>query len=290
MPVAVVTGAGSGIGRATAERFGRKGWTVVVSDINETTGAETVDRIVGDGGNAVFRRLDVADLADWELFTDWVCEHHGLPDLLVNNAGILIAGGFLEQTGADWRRMISINMMSPLVGSRLFVQRMVDAGARGHIANICSVGAFLPTSLAPSYVVAKQGAWFGTQALRAEFGRHGIGVSAICPGLIDTNLSANGTRSGVDNPTGTTWTNKLSRGQHFLGRSPDHVAAAIERGMRWNLSTVPVGLEAWLGWYLYRLSPGLSRGLMSLGRMSLAERVVDLGARTLNTLGIGADR
>jgi short-subunit dehydrogenase len=138
--------------------------------------------------------------------------------------------------------------------------------------------------------VAKQGAWFGTQALRAEFGRQGIGVSAICPGLIDTNLSANGTRSGVDNLTGTTWTNKLSRGQHFLGRSPDHVAAAIERGMRWNLSTVPVGLEAWLGWYLYRLSPGLSRGLMSLGRMSLAERVVDLGARTLNTLGIGADR
>ncbi|TDZ80206.1 SDR family NAD(P)-dependent oxidoreductase [Mycobacteroides salmoniphilum] len=290
MPVAVVTGAGSGIGRATAERFGRKGWTVVVSDINATTGAETVDRIAGAGGNAIFRHLDVADLADWEQFTDWVCEQYGLPDLLVNNAGILIAGGFLEQTGADWRRMISINMMSPLVGSRLFVQRMVDAGARGHIANICSVGAFMPSPLAPSYVVAKQGAWFGTQALRAEFGRRGIGVSAICPGLIDTNLSANGTRSGVDSPTGTTWTDKLSRGQHFLGRSPDHVAAAVERAMRWNLSTVPVGLEAWFGWYLYRLSPGLMRGLLGLARMSLADRVVDVGARALSTLGIGGNR
>ncbi|MFD6199439.1 SDR family NAD(P)-dependent oxidoreductase [Mycobacteriaceae bacterium NPDC060252] len=290
MPVAVVTGAGSGIGRATAERFGRKGWTVVVSDINATTGAETVDRISGAGGNAVFRRLDVADLADWVQFTDWVCEQYGLPDLLVNNAGILIAGGFLEQTGADWRRMISINMMSPLVGSRLFVQRMVDAGTRGHIANICSVGAFMPSPLAPSYVVAKQGAWFGTQALRAEFGRRGIGVSAICPGLIDTNLSANGTRSGVDSPTGTTWTDKLSRGQHFLGRSPDHVAAAVERSMRWNLSTVPVGLEAWFGWYLYRLSPGLMRGLLGVARMSLADRVVDVGARTLTTLGIGGSR
>lgn len=113
MPVAVVTGAGSGIGRATAERFGRKGWTIVVSDINEATGAETVDRITRTGGNAVFRRLDVADLEDWRQFTDWVCEEHGTPDLLVNNAGILIAGGFLEQTGADWRRMIAINMMSP---------------------------------------------------------------------------------------------------------------------------------------------------------------------------------
>lgn len=290
MPVAVITGAGSGIGRATAERFGRKGWTVVVSDIDETTGAETVDRIARDGGNAVFRRLDVANLEDWESFTEWVCTEHGVPDLLVNNAGILIAGGFLQQTGADWRRMIGINMMSPLVGSRLFVQRMVDAGARGHIANICSVGAFMPTPLAPSYVVAKQGAWFGTQALRAEFGKHGIGVSAICPGLIDTNLSENGTRSGVDSQAGATWTNELSRGQHFLGRSPDSVAAAVDRSMRWNLSTVPVGLEAWLGWYLYRLSPGLSRGLLGIAQMSLAERVVDLGTRALNTLGIGGKR
>lgn len=290
MTVAVVTGAGSGIGRATAERFGRKGWTVVVSDINETTGAETVSRIEQAGGQAVFRRLDVADLEDWEQFTEWVCAEHGVPDLLVNNAGILIAGGFLDQTGADWRRMIAINMMSPLVGSRLFVERMVDAGKRGHIANICSVGAFMPNPLAPSYVVAKQGAWFGTQALRAEFGKRGIGVSAICPGLIDTNLSANGTRSGVDDPAGATWTDKLSRGQHFLGRSPDHVAAAIERSVRWNLSTVPVGLEAWFGWYLYRLSPGLSRGLLGLAQMRSAERVVDLGSRVLTILGIGGNR
>ncbi|AGM26744.1 SDR family NAD(P)-dependent oxidoreductase [Mycobacteroides abscessus] len=290
MPVAVVTGAGSGIGRATAERFGRKGWTVVVSDINEATGAETVDRITRAGGSAVFRRLDVADLEDWRQFTDWVCEEHGIPDLLVNNAGILIAGGFLEQTGADWRRMIAINMMSPLVGSRLFVQRMVEAGARGHIANICSVGAFMPTPLAPSYVVAKQGAWFGTQALRAEFGKRGIGVSAICPGLIDTNLSANGTRSGVDETAGSSWTDKLNRGQHFFGRSPDHVAEAVERSMRWNLSTVPVGFEAWIGWFLYRLSPGLMRGALGIAQMSLAERAVDVSSRALTTLGIGGKR
>lgn len=60
--------------------------------------------------------------------------------------------------------------------------------------------------------------------------------------------------------------------------------------MRWNLSTVPVGLEAWFGWYLYRLSPGLMRGLLGLARMSLADRVVDVGARALSTLGIGGNR
>ncbi|AYF76789.1 SDR family NAD(P)-dependent oxidoreductase [Nocardia yunnanensis] len=279
MSVTVVTGAGSGIGRATAQRFARKGSTVIVSDINEQTGAETVALIEKDGGSAVFRRLDVADLADWENFTDWVCAEHGVPDVVVNNAGILIGGGFLEQSNADWRRMIQINMMSPLVGSRLFVQRMTDSGTRGHIVNICSVGAFMPTSIAPSYVVAKAGAWFGTQALRAEFGSQGIGVSAVCPGLIRTSLAANGTRGGVSDDDSSDWSSKLAAGHRYIGRSPERVAGAIERAVRWNLSTVPVGTEAWLGWYLYRLSPGLVRGISGAVSMSLTDWAVELSGK-----------
>lgn len=279
MAVTVVTGAGSGIGRATALRFARNGSAVVVADINEQTGHETVGLIENAGGRAVFRRLDVADLADWEDFTDWVCTEHGVPDVVVNNAGILIGGGFLEQTNADWRRMIQINMMSPLIGSRLFVQRMTDSGVRGHIVNVCSVGAFLPTSIAPSYVVAKAGAWFGTQALRAEFGDKGIGVSAICPGLIRTSLAANGTRGGVSDPDSSDWASKLAAGHRYIGRSPDRVAGAIERAVRWNLSTVPVGIEAWAGWYLYRLSPSATRGLTGLLSMSIADKAVALSGK-----------
>ncbi|QLY29213.1 SDR family NAD(P)-dependent oxidoreductase [Nocardia huaxiensis] len=290
MTLTVVTGAGSGIGRATARRFARSGSTVIVADINDKTGSETVDLIENSGGRAVFRRLDVADADDWEAFADWVCDAYGVPDVVVNNAGILIAGGFLDQSNADWQRMIAINMLSPLLGSRIFVQRMVDAGTRGHIANVCSVGAFMPTPLAPSYVVAKQGAWFGTQALRAEFGGKGIGVTAICPGLISTDLAANGTRGGADDRADAEWGAKLARGQAFLGRSPDRVAAAIERSVRWNPSTLPVGLEAWAGWYLYRLSPGLARGLMGLVGMPLADAVVDRGTRVLAALGLGGPR
>ncbi|QIS04344.1 SDR family NAD(P)-dependent oxidoreductase [Nocardia brasiliensis] len=277
--VTVVTGAGSGIGRATARRFASKGSTVIVADINVQTGSETVDLIEKDGGRAVFRRLDVADVAEWESFTDWVCAEYGVPQVVINNAGILIAGGFLDQTNADWRRMIQINMMSPLVGSRLFVQRMTDSGVRGHIVNVCSVGAFLPTPLGPSYVTAKAGAWFGTQALRAEFGQQGIGVTAICPGLIRTSLAANGTRGGVSERDSSAWTSKLAAGHKHFGHSPEKVAAAIERGVRRNLSTVPVGIEAWFGWFLYRLSPSLMRGACGLVTMSLSDKVVELSGR-----------
>ncbi|KUH81977.1 SDR family NAD(P)-dependent oxidoreductase [Mycobacterium sp. IS-1556] len=279
MTLAVVTGSGSGIGRATAQRFARKGATVIVSDINETTGNETVDAIRAKGGNAVFRRLDVADVDDWENFTSWTCAEFGVPDVVVNNAGILIGGGFLEQSGDDWRRMIQINMMSPLIGSRLFVERMVDAGTRGHIVNVASCGAFLPTALAPSYVTAKAGVWLGTQALRQEFGGKGIGVSAICPGLIRTGLAGNGTRAGVGADDSAEWAAKLGAAHRYIGRSPDRVAAAIQRAVRWNISTVPVGVEAWASWYLYRLSPSLVRGLSGFLQMPLADRATALAGK-----------
>ncbi|MBF6181348.1 SDR family NAD(P)-dependent oxidoreductase [Nocardia otitidiscaviarum] len=281
MTPAVVTGAASGIGRATALRLAKRGMTVIVADIDRHGGNETVGLVRAAGGRAEFRYLDIADADAWELFAVRVRQDHGVPELVVNNAGILISGGFLEQTGDDWRRMIAVNMMGPLWGSRVFVQQMVDAGVRGAIVNVCSVGAFLPNSLAPSYVTAKAGAWMGTQALRTEFAGRGIRVSAVCPGLIDTGLSANGTRAGADDLGTAEWAAKLARGQHLLGRSPDRVAAAVERAVRWNLSTVPVGIEGWAGWYLSRLSPGLLRGLAQLVRMPLAERVVHLSDRVL---------
>lgn len=281
MTLAVVTGSGSGIGRASAQRFARNGATVIVSDINEVTGNETVDLIRAKGGNAVFRRLDVADVDDWNAFAAWVRAEFGVPNVMVNNAGILIGGGFLEQSGDDWRRMIQINLMSPIVGSRIFVEQMVDAGKRGHIVNVASAGAFLPAGIAPSYVTAKAGVWFASQALRSEFGGRGIGVSAICPGIIRTNLAANGTKSGVEAEDSTAWATKLGAVQRFWFRSPERVAAAIERSVRFNLATVPVGAEAWLVWYLHRLSPGLIRGASSLVRMPFLDRAIATSGKVL---------
>lgn len=274
MQTVVITGAGSGIGRASAERFGRQGHRVIVTDINDETGTQTTDRIIADGGTAQFRHLDVTDPEQWADLADWVCAEWGAPDIVVNNAGILIGGTFLEQTGADWRRMIDVNLMGPILGSRTFVERMVATGKRGHIVNVASCGAFMPTSIAPSYVTAKAGVWLGTQTLRTEFKKQGIGVSAVCPGLIRTDLAANGHRAGdgEDEP----WSAKLASGHRFFGRSPKRVAGAIDRAVRWNLATVPVGTEAWASWFLYRLSPGTVRTISTAIRMPWIDQAVNL--------------
>lgn len=277
MRTAIITGAGAGIGRATAERFARKGWRIVATDINAETGNATVEAISRGGGTAVFRRVDSSSPEDWEGLADWVCAEVGVPDLVVNNAGILIAGGFLQQTPDDWRRMIQVNMMGPIFGSRTFVERMAAAGTKGHIVNVASCGAFLPAAVAPSYVTAKAGVLLGTQALRSEFGKKGIRATAICPGLIRTDLAANGTLAGETAPGA--WSQKLGSLQSFAWRSPKRVAAAIERSVRWNLTTVPVGWEAWLIYAIYRLSPAMMRSITSLVSMSVSNKVVDAGAK-----------
>ncbi|GAB19768.1 putative oxidoreductase [Gordonia effusa NBRC 100432] len=277
MKTAIVTGAGAGIGRATAERYGRKGWRVIATDVNEVTGNETVRRINDRGGSGFFRKADSSSLAEWDALADWVCSEFGIPDLVVNNAGILIGGGFLEQSGDDWRRMIQVNMMGPIWGSRTFVERMAAAGRRGHIVNVASCGAFLPTQLGPSYVTAKAGVYLGTNALRSEFGKKGIGVTVVCPGLIRTDLATNGHRAGDDE----SWAANLGAAQRFSWRSPERVAAAIERSVRWNLGTVPVGFEAWIIWFAYRLSPSLVRGISSKISMPLADKFTELSGRFL---------
>ena len=119
----------------------------------------------------------------------------------------------------------------------------------------------------------------GLMALRQEFGGKGIGVSAICPGLIRTSLAANGTRAGVDDSESSAWSSKLAAGHRYIGRSPDRVAIAIERSIRWNLSTVPVGTEAWAGYYLSRLSPSAMRGLSGLASMDIADWGVSLSGK-----------
>ncbi|MFI6865935.1 SDR family NAD(P)-dependent oxidoreductase [Nocardia sp. NPDC050406] len=261
----VVTGAGSGIGRACALRFARGGAHVVVSDIDLDAARATEAMIHARGQRATALRLDVTDPEAWETFARTVLADHGVADVVVNNAGIVVGGAFLDMRPADWDRQLGVNLLGVVHGCRVFGQQMVDNGRRGHIVNIASAAAFTPTPVMSAYSVSKAGVKMLTECLRLELGPKGIGVSAVCPGFINTSIGEHAVTVGVDDAV-------MERGREFARRlrelgeslpyspmSPDLVARAVQRAVRYDLAVVPVRPEAWLGYVLMRVAPGLNR-------------------------------
>lgn len=261
----VVTGAGSGIGRATAMKFAKLGAHVVASDIDADAAAATAAIIRGNGHRASAARLDVTDPDEWESFGAAVRAEHGCADVLVNNAGMLVGGPFLELSPADWDRQLSVNLMGVVHGCRVFGAQMIERGAGGHIVNIASAAAFTPTPVMSAYSVSKAGVKMLTECLRLELGPKGIGVSAICPGVINTNIGENAVTVGVDQKLieqGREITRRLQElGEKlpFAPMSPNLVAAAAVRAVRFDLAVVPVRTEAWLGYFMLRIAPGVNR-------------------------------
>lgn len=283
--VVVVTGAGSGIGRAIAIRFARLGAHVVVSDIDLDAASATASMICGNGQRASAAQLDVTDPDAWRVFARDVLADHGYADVLVNNAGILVAGPFLELTPADWERQLSVNLIGVVHGCRVFGAQMIEGGAGGHIVNIASAAAFTPTPVMAPYSVSKAGVKMLTECLRLELGPQGVGVSAICPGVISTNIAEHAVMVGVDEGLVARGVQVQRRLQEFAEKlpwapmSPDLVARAAVRAVRFDLAVVPVRTEAWLGYFMLRIAPGINRRMtqpLSLTRLErLGSRLVD---------------
>jgi NAD(P)-dependent dehydrogenase (short-subunit alcohol dehydrogenase family) len=285
----VVTGAGSGIGRAIAIRFAKLGAHVVVSDIDLDAAQSTTAIIRGNGGSASAVRLDVTNPDEWETVARNVLADHGYADVLVNNAGMLVAGRFLELTPADWDRQLSVNLMGVVHGCRVFGAQMVERGTGGHIVNIASAAAFTPTPVMSAYSVSKAGVKMLTECLRLELGPRGVGVSAICPGVINTNIGDHAVMVGVDEEL-------VERGKRinkqlqeliekipFSPMSPDLVARAAVRAMHFDLAVVPVRAEAWLGYFMLRIAPGINRTMTRPFTVATLEK---LGGPLLERLGL----
>ncbi|AEW95564.1 MULTISPECIES: SDR family oxidoreductase [Streptomycetaceae] len=261
----LVTGAGSGIGRATAYAFAEAGARIVAVDRDPEGAARTAElsRLLG-APEAWAEVTDVSDERAMEKLADRVTDSHGVVDVLVNNAGIGLAGSFLDTTADDWRKVLDVNLWGVLHGCRLFGQRMTERGQGGHIVNTASAAAYLPSRTLPAYSTSKAAVLMLSECLRAELAPHGIGVTAVCPGLVDTNITATTRFTGVSDQEQERMRAKSSRLYRIRAYPPEKVAAALLRGVLDNTAVVPVTPEARGARLLSRLSPAAIRALARL--------------------------
>ncbi|GAB2810602.1 SDR family oxidoreductase [Actinocorallia aurea] len=182
--IVAITGAARGIGLATAKAFKAKGATVVIGDIDEEAVAKAAEE---NGLKGV--RLDVTDRASFEAFLAEAGDY----DVLVNNAGIMPIGSILDESDADARRCIDINVHGVMLGTKLALKKFVAQG-RGHVINVGSIAGILPTPGLALYNGSKGAVVMFTEAARQEVARHGVHVSAVLPTFTNTDLIA-GTRS-----------------------------------------------------------------------------------------------
>lgn len=264
----VVTGAANGIGRATALAAAERGATVVLADLDLPTAERAAVLCRHVGAHAQAMRLDVADPNAWDKFVEEVVEEFGVPDVVVNNAGVGMAGEFLDTSLEDWERVLGVNLWGVVHGCRTFGRAMVDAGVRGQVVNLASMAAFGPGRGLSAYSVTKAAVLMLSGALRTEFAEHGIGVSAICPGVVDTGITDRTTFVGVDDAEQDRRRRKTSALYRRRSLGPDAVAAAIVRAVDENRPVSPVGAESHAGRLLSRLAPETYRRLLSFDAVS----------------------
>jgi NAD(P)-dependent dehydrogenase (short-subunit alcohol dehydrogenase family) len=191
--VALITGAGSGIGRGIAQRLAAFGARVVVADVNEAGGRETVQLVESEGGSALFTRTDVSVKADAEAMVAAALDRFGRVDYLVNNAGLITLTPFLDLPEEEWDLVMNVNLKGQFLCTQAFARALVNAGHGGAIVNLGSVeGEVVAASgehCQPHYNASKGGVKMLTKALAFELAPYGIRVNGVNPGTIDTRFA-----------------------------------------------------------------------------------------------------
>ncbi|MFF4399904.1 SDR family oxidoreductase [Streptomyces sp. NPDC001480] len=258
----LVTGAGSGIGRATALAFAEAGARVLAVDRDAESAARTAElsRLHG-APEAWAEPVDVCDEQAMEKLAERVAAEHGVVDVLVNNAGIGLSGSFFATTTEDWRKVLDVNLWGVIHGCRLFGARMAERGQGGHIVNIASAAAYQPSRALPAYSTSKAAVLMLSECLRAELAGQGIGVTAVCPGFVNTNITSTAVFAGVDAEEQSRRRKRTARLYGLRNFPPEKVADAVLDAVARNRPLVPVTPEARAMHLVSRFLPGALRAL-----------------------------
>jgi short-subunit dehydrogenase len=184
---ALVTGAASGIGRAIALELAREGARLYLLDIDDSGVEATADEARRKGVQAIARRCDVSDPAQITACIQFVLAQWNGVDILVNNAGLTYYGRTTEMSAENWHRLLAVNLHAPIQFTRELLPSMLKT-RDAHVLNVASICGLLGMARVAAYTTTKFGLVGFSESLRHECGRMGLGVTALCPGLVDTNL------------------------------------------------------------------------------------------------------
>jgi NADP-dependent 3-hydroxy acid dehydrogenase YdfG len=246
--VVVITGAGSGIGRATALAFAAQGARVAACDVDRAR----LDSLANELGDRTLlvREVDVSDRLAMRLFADEVHERVPAADVLVNNAGVAIGGAFLQTSLDDWDWLLGINLRGVVYGCHFFIPKMVARGTGGQVVNLASILGIYPSPSVSAYVASKFAVRGLSLSLRQELAPHKIGVTAMCPGLIATRIVEDG------RITGDLTARKSKVAAAFKrGLPPERVAEAILDAVKTNPAVRTVGADAKVISAITRVAP-----------------------------------
>ena len=233
--VAVITGAAGGIGSALARAFAERGARLVLADLDES-GLETVAKeLEAKGAEALTVRTDVSQRESVEALAEASWRRFGGVHLLCNNAGVATAGELATAAHEDWVFTMSVNFWGVVHGVESFVPRLIEQGHGGHIMNTASMAGLTGMQWLGVYSASKFAVVGLTEALRRELAPKRIGVSVLCPMMVDTNMTGNSLRARPGDPQGENETPAPSA-ESFVGNiiSPEEVAVRAVRGIERN--------------------------------------------------------
>jgi NAD(P)-dependent dehydrogenase (short-subunit alcohol dehydrogenase family) len=244
--VAVVTGAGAGIGEALCRELARRGALVTVADINDEDAGRVAAAVAASGGRAQARHVDVADEQDVRRLVEETAAAHGRLDYLFNNAGIAIGGDARDLTPGQWRRVLDVDLYGVLHGTLAAYPVMVRQGS-GHIVNTSSATGLLPQPINAPYCTAKHAIVGLSLSLRLEGADLGVKVSVVCPGYVRTSIYQNTVLAGLPREQAARKPVKMIEASQ--------AAAAILDGVARNHAVIIFpGYVRW-AWRAYRLVP-----------------------------------